>query len=1425
MLALALACRDDVPVAPSQPLTVNPVVRVIVSAGRQSLAPGDSVRASAQALDAQGLVLPTASITWASSAPSVATVDARGMVRAVAVGTAQIRATADGQTGSLDFAISVTELCDCTRILDSTKVQLVQRNDSTGVFVFRVVAGQAPAIDSGSIIVGAENGGFLRRVHRIERADNTLTLQTTQAYLEEAIRIGDFASTSFTQGETELINEEATEAARWGPWMVTYLDPNVKLAATSASLSLDGVTISWLPSLVFDIKDGRKAKISAEIIINKGEVVFEPRMQISGAIDNHRLQRFRTVFTGGIDLNIDEYEARVEIEGGYENKWQLIPSKKKRRMARAVKPFSFFIGPVPVVGIINKEISLQVTPSVAVSGTFTGLFKTGFEVSAGAEWNRNGGWRPVSGSSSYLDATWPELKDATGSAAVKIAVVPEISVLFYGVGGPFVNLEPYAQAEVEAVLSRDAGRTTGLDWETKVALGLNTNIGAKLSIFGIADLLEVGFAIPIVKPYTLVRGFSDGDLLVDSRVTGQDRPDSLAIRLRPAFQDRWELGPLGLIATTGSPVFGRSLATSSQDTVVALGPDTTQHPPDTTVGRSIVTLGETVSANTLNECRPLQGRCLGIRSGRHFPHTIKLHDLPGNCAAADSSSDTVAVRSRAFMRVFGQPQSQAAFYVNCIPMGALKVHTVVTGQEPVARSRLTLTRRDTAGSGKGTPPLSLTIPGGAAPADTIIAKLAPANPALGTHGRHDIALDPGRRNCAVAKPTTHQVTITSGDTAQVEFRLTCVALGYVVVTTKTTDPDSAPPSDPVTYAPNITARDTADRVTTQPLPVGATASSVGSGLIPLYNASGASGRHDVRLTGAPNRCAHVGPPLQSVTIFPGDTATTPFVMRCVERLHVSTRSTGVGSDRDGYIAIVENADGSADSVAIAINDTLGIAGVTPGSHTIRLADVDPNCNAPASVTRNVSGRDSTLVSFTVHCPGPPAPTGLRTTLVETTRIDLAWDPPPAGRTVAFYRLYRGVAPAASTLIDSTTTLAFSDNGLTPFTRYTYQVAAVDANGVAGPRSSLTVRTRDATPPSAANLTAAAVNATRINLSWSAAVDPETGVNRYRIYRNGTLIDSTAATSYGNQGLVPNTTYTYHVIAVNGEGLSGPPSNSASATTPDGSPPSAPSGLSATAMSMSRIDLTWTAAVDPNTGIAHYKVYRNGAFVATSSSLAFSDQGLTPNTTYTYAVTAVNGAGLEGPPSQPASATTLPDQTPPTAPSNLSANAVSSTQINLAWSAATDPESGIASYRVYRGGTLVGTATTTTFSDTGLAPSTTYSYEVSAVNGAGIEGARAGPASATTHAPPQTGDLTVNVVSVGTGIPAGGYQAQVSAGTVLRTQPVGPTGSTTFMALVPQTYSVTMLLPSNCVVDDGPNPRSVVVVGGGTVGVSIRVRCN
>lgn len=92
-----------------------------------------------------------------------------------------------------------------------------------------------------------------------------------------------------------------------------------------------------------------------------------------------------------------------------------------------------------------------------------------------------------------------------------------------------------------------------------------------------------------------------------------------------------------------------------------------------------------------------------------------------------------------------------------------------------------------------------------------------------------------------------------------------------------------------------------------------------------------------------------------------------------------------------------------------------------------------------------------------------------------------------------------------------------------------------------------------------------------------------------------------------------------------------------------------------------------------------------------------------------------------------------DATPPTAPAGLDAEATGEREIKLTWQEASDENSGIGAYIIYRNGEQVALVASSIleYADSSLTHSTTYNYFVTAINGSGIEGDAAGPVSVST----------------------------------------------------------------------------------------------
>lgn len=167
----------------------------------------------------------------------------------------------------------------------------------------------------------------------------------------------------------------------------------------------------------------------------------------------------------------------------------------------------------------------------------------------------------------------------------------------------------------------------------------------------------------------------------------------------------------------------------------------------------------------------------------------------------------------------------------------------------------------------------------------------------------------------------------------------------------------------------------------------------------------------------------------------------------------------------------------------------------------------------------------------------------------------------------------------------------------------------------------------------------------------------------------------------------------------------------------------PTGVVATSVSESQIDLAWTDATTDEEALVIERSTDGVNFAPVASVAAdvtgYSDAGLSASTTYFYRVAATRGAAVAYS-ANVASAQTQspPDTQAPTTPANVRVTAATSSTIALAWDASTD-NVGVAGYSVYRNGTLVGTTTTqTAFTDIGLAASTTYQYTVVARDAVG-----------------------------------------------------------------------------------------------------------
>ena len=275
-----------------------------------------------------------------------------------------------------------------------------------------------------------------------------------------------------------------------------------------------------------------------------------------------------------------------------------------------------------------------------------------------------------------------------------------------------------------------------------------------------------------------------------------------------------------------------------------------------------------------------------------------------------------------------------------------------------------------------------------------------------------------------------------------------------------------------------------------------------------------------------------------------------------------------------------------------------------------------------------------------------------------------------------------------------------------------------------------------------------LSGTTIELMWTAV----SGANSYKVYRDGsgTALASTTATRYDDTSVAPLSAHSYTVTAIgDSESI---PSGVASATAQaarDANPPTMPGVITVTSLTSTSLKLSWAQSTD-DVGIEGYRILRGPAGASgnqlvdidtTDGVNSWSAAHLRANTSYTFGVLALDAAGnVSGTRTVAVKTKTSTDTTTPTATANISTRVFSSSRIDLWWSASTSTD--VARYQVLRNGTVVGQVdmpARLTFSDTGLAASTTYVYTIRTVDSAGHVSASSTSRSVTTFA---TGQVIV-----------------------------------------------------------------------------------
>jgi subtilisin family serine protease len=381
-------------------------------------------------------------------------------------------------------------------------------------------------------------------------------------------------------------------------------------------------------------------------------------------------------------------------------------------------------------------------------------------------------------------------------------------------------------------------------------------------------------------------------------------------------------------------------------------------------------------------------------------------------------------------------------------------------------------------------------------------------------------------------------------------------------------------------------------------------------------------------------------------------------------------------------------------------------------------------------------------------PAPAAPTNLTAVASTYSSVHLEWQDNSTNENA--FRIERcrdAAAPAAPCADFAQVALigqnqrGYDDNGLSGTATYRYRVRAYNSGGNSDYSNAADATTPESPPPPVApsELVANAVSFEEVDLTW---IDNSTNEYFFIIERcqdaGAPCTDfqeyayiSPDETQFQDYSVVQSSTYRYRLAAYGEGGRSAYAEAVATTPTPP-PPPDAPSGLTATAVSYSQIDLSWA---DNSTNEVGFAIERcDGAGCTNFGYYAqvgpgvttFSNSGLVWNATYRYRVYAFHGNGASAY-SNEASATTLPPPPPPKAPSGLTATAGSTSRIDLSWvDNSNDEDAFVVESCAGAGCTAFAqiarlAAGVTTYSHSGLSSNSTHRYRVYAFKPYGNSG--------------------------------------------------------------------------------------------------------
>ncbi|MFI1773585.1 choice-of-anchor D domain-containing protein [Thalassobellus citreus] len=347
----------------------------------------------------------------------------------------------DVSTESVSESVSenIVLITDDNSELKSTEEQL-----DAGTYVIQFT-GELPDVVKGDIIIGDEGEGFLRKVTTVLVEGDVVSYKTEQATMEDVFINADI---SFNTDISETSKSGNNKSSNNNLITVNY-------KAEGVTLLDDGLT--------FDFSN---TPITDNLKISKGSVSFNPNFYFDWSYSLGSLESFNFK-TENTDLTID-CDLLLSESGS-------VSGSHKKTLVDYNKYITVFVSAIPVIISINTKLIAKLNQDLDAEFHVTSGFTNTNTLTLGATYKDNA-WNSIYNLNSEFQSK-PVVFGGSANLTSKLTIVPEVSVKFYGVIGPYFTPEMYLE-------TNHAIAVPSLDWYANLIAGTNIGVGAKATILG-----------------------------------------------------------------------------------------------------------------------------------------------------------------------------------------------------------------------------------------------------------------------------------------------------------------------------------------------------------------------------------------------------------------------------------------------------------------------------------------------------------------------------------------------------------------------------------------------------------------------------------------------------------------------------------------------------------------------------------------------------------------------------------------------------------------------------------------------------------------------------------------------------------------------------------------------------------------------------